>query len=64
MPHKILSEEEVAKVLLFATSGLVAMFANIDLILKCLIGAATLVYLVLKISKELKERKKDKNEDI
>lgn len=64
MPHKFLTEEEVIKVLFWAGSGFTVLFTNLDLILKALIGLATLVYLILKISKELKERKKDKNEDI
>ena len=61
MTHKFLSEEETVKVLIAAGGGFAAMFTNLDLMLKIVIGCLTIIYLGFKISKEIHERKQRKN---
>jgi len=61
MPHRFLTEEEFVKVMILAISSFASMFTDIDIILKCLIGLVTFIYICLKISKELHDRKERKN---
>jgi threonine/homoserine/homoserine lactone efflux protein len=49
--------DEIYRVVLASAGGFSAMFTKIDIILKVLIGAATLFYLCLKIKKELSNAK-------
>lgn len=46
---------DLIKVLLISGSGFTATLTNIDLMFKVLIGAATLIYLGIKIWKEFKK---------
>lgn len=49
-------KEDVIKVLAAGGGGFSVMMTNIELLLKVLIGVATLMYLGVKIHKELKSR--------
>ena len=56
IPTRAIFDEETLKIMIAAAGGFGAMYTNFDMIIKILIGVATLVYLVLKIKKELTKK--------
>ena len=60
MPHNFVPDSETPWVLLLASGGFTAMFSNLDIIIKLIIGLITIVYVGYKTLNEINKYNRNK----